>query len=154
MSESTEAARRLRAVLAAADGPVSIDALVASGLWTPGALWGLLEEARRDGAVAPDAGAGPGHVRWNDAARRGDAIQAARPEDLEAVLARPALAGLVLAGARAAARDRDFPRAAALYRALAAVKDPGVFPGGDATWLAAIIESIRLLRSGTTIAPA
>ena len=40
MSETTLEARRLHLLLAAADAPVSVDVLVASGLWTPAAISG------------------------------------------------------------------------------------------------------------------
>jgi formate hydrogenlyase transcriptional activator len=148
------AARRLQLILAAADGPVSMDALVGSGLWSPASLWALVEQARQDGLVVPDAAAGPGHLRWADSARREAAIAAATREDFDALLARPPFPEILIAGARAAARDRDFPRAASLYRALVAASDPGLFPGGEATWLSVILESIRLLRSGWTVPPA
>src|SRR6516165_2274487 len=120
MCDTTLEARRLHLLLAAADAPVSVDVLVASGLWTPAALWGLLEEAQRDHVVAPEIAAGPGHLRWTDAERRAAVLAAATPDDFEALLARPGFADLLLAGARAATRARDFPRAAGLYRALAA----------------------------------
>ena len=151
MSDTTLEARRLHLLLAAADAPVSVDVLVGSGLWTPAALWGLLEEAQRDHLVAPEIAAGPGHLRWTDAERRAAVLAAATPDDFEALLARPGFADLLLAGARAATRARDFPRAAALYRALAAISDPARFSGGERAWVAAIIESIRLLRSGGAV---
>jgi DNA-binding NtrC family response regulator len=146
-------ARRLRFVLAAADGAVSIDALVGSGAWTPGTIFAVVDEARRDGLVVPDPAAGAGHLRWVDSSRRDAAIDAATAADAAALLARRPFPELLLAGARAAARARDFRRAVALYRPLVAAKDPALFPGGEATWVEVILECIRVLRSGAVVSP-
>jgi transcriptional regulator with GAF, ATPase, and Fis domain len=144
-------ARRFHLILAAADGPVSIDVLAGSGVWSPGMLWALVDEARRNGAVVPDA-AGPGQFRWGDPARREAAIAAGTPEDFGALLAHPPFSEIFLAGARAAIRDGDFRRAVTLQRALVAVSDPALLPGGEGTWIGVILDSIRLLRSGSIIA--
>src|SRR5512133_2412371 len=133
----SEAARRLRLALAAADGAVSVDALVGAGLWRPAELWDLLGRAREEGVVRADDDAGAGHFRWADPKRRADVIATATPADLSALLARPPFPDLVLRGAREAARAGDFRSAAALYRALAGAPDRALFEGGDATWVGA-----------------
>jgi transcriptional regulator with GAF, ATPase, and Fis domain len=148
------AERRLRLVLAAAAEPVAIDALAESGLWSVGTLWDLVERARRDGLVVAADASGPARLRWAEEAGRGPAIVGATPDDLAAVVERPPLAAIVLSGARAARRERDFPRTVALYRGLAATPDPAALPGGEATWLEVVLELIRVQRSASTIAPA
>jgi formate hydrogenlyase transcriptional activator len=146
MDDRAADARRLRFALAAADAPVSIDALAAAGLWSPSALFGLVEAGRAEGCLALDP-SGPGRIRWADGAPRGPALAAATADDLAALLARPPFPAILLAAARAAARERDLARAAPLYRAICSAPDRSLLEGGEAGWVGAVVETIRYLRA-------
>jgi transcriptional regulator with GAF, ATPase, and Fis domain len=146
-------ARRLHLAVAAC-GSVSMESLVASGLWHPAALWTLIEEARQKGIIVADVGGGGAHLRWADARSYRGVIAEATPEDFAALLSSAPFPDLLLTSARAAARKRDFQRAGALYRAIAAAPDRGLFTGGEATWVAATIEAIRALRSAWPVTAA
>ena len=139
--------RRLQLAVAAAGAPVSLEVLAGSGLWRPAALWTAIEEARQQGVIAADVGEGDAHLCWIDARGRRALVSQAPPEDFAALLARAPFPDLLLAGARAAAHERDFQRAGPLYRAIAAAPDRALFTGGEAAWVAAIVEAIRILRT-------
>ncbi len=143
---------RLRLLLAATTGPVSIDALASTNLWRPSTLLAAIEDARLAGQVEVDANRE--HLVWKGS--REDVLSQGAKEDLAALLTAPACVEWLLQGARAAVRGRHFPAAEALYRALVHVvpAQRAAFPGGEATWVATVLEATRLFRSAWLIDPA
>lgn len=145
-------ASALHLLLSAADGPVPVDLLAATNLWRPSALLAAIEDARR--AELLDLDASREHLHWRG--ERDAVIARGSHADLTALLASPPCIELLLRGARRAAREHRFPSAEGLYRALAQI-DPAAratFPGGEATWVAVVLEATRLFRSASPIDPA
>lgn len=139
-----DTARIVDLALAAAPAPLSIDTILSWNLARPAELWGLLSAAQAEGRIAQVE---PGHFAFGDAARRDEALSAAGAEDWDALLASPERISWALGAANAAAGERRFAAAGAIFRALAAAKLRDAFPDGERGWLAVVVQTLRLARA-------